>query len=175
MALRSLFGAQHQFLPVGDVGEAGPDLRTVDDQFVALDPSAGLDPRKVRTRPGFGEALAPDRLALEDAGQVVFLLRLAGVDDQRRPAVVHAHEVGADPRGVGLGVFLQPDHLLDDRQAAPAVLDRPVDPGPAGIEQAALPGLVEANRIGGVHGPLFGGDIGVEPVAAFLAEALLLG
>src|SRR3546814_4019146 len=47
---RSVFGTQHQFLPVGDMGEARPDLRSVDDQFVALDPPARLDAGKVRPR-----------------------------------------------------------------------------------------------------------------------------
>ena len=46
--------------------------------------------------------------------------------------------------------------------------------GPARTEQAALPGLVEVKRVGGVHRALFGGYVGAEPVAAFLAEALFL-
>src|SRR3546814_14080498 len=76
---RSVFGTQHQFLPVGDMGEARPDLRSVDDQFVALDPPARLDAGKVRPRAGFRKALAPDRLAFQDTRQVIGFLRPAPI------------------------------------------------------------------------------------------------
>src|SRR5690606_35760712 len=127
------------------------------------------------TRAGFGKALAPDRLALQDLRQVEGLLLVGRVDDQGRTAMVDADEIGADPRRVRLRIFLEPDDLLDDRKAAPAIVRRPVDPRPAGIEQPALPGLVEIERLVGVERPLLRRHVGVKPFAAFLAEALLLG
>src|SRR3546814_3049888 len=74
------------------MGEARPDLRSVDDQFVALDPPARLDAGKVRPRAGFRKALAPDRLAFQDTRQVIGFLRLARIKDQRRAAMVDADE-----------------------------------------------------------------------------------
>jgi hypothetical protein len=100
------------------------------------------------------------------------LLPGIGIEDEGRPAMVDADEIGADPGRVRPRIFLEPDHLLDDRQAAAAIFPRPVDSGPAGIEQTALPGAVEADRIGRVHRPPFGRDIGAEPVAAFGPEPL---
>src|SRR3546814_17074841 len=40
------------------LGGAGPDLLAVDDEFVALDPAAGLVTGEVRSRTGLGIALA---------------------------------------------------------------------------------------------------------------------
>src|SRR5690606_31962264 len=130
--------------------KARPDLRPADDQLIALDPPARPDPGKVRPRAGLRKALAPYRLALEDARQVIGLLLFARVEDQRRPAMIDPDEVRADPRRVGLRIFLEPDNLLDDRQTAAAILGGPVDPRPAGIEEATLPGLVEIDGVSGV-------------------------
>src|SRR5690606_31262655 len=99
---RSFVGAQDQLLPVGNMGKARPDLRSVDDKFIAFDPPARLDPGKVRPGARFRKALAPYRLAREDARQVIGFLLLARVEDQRRPAVIDPDEVRADPRRMGL-------------------------------------------------------------------------
>src|SRR3546814_4774432 len=149
------------------------DLRSVDDQFVALDPPARLDAGKVRPRAGFRKALAPDRLAVQDTRQVIGFLRLARIKDQRRAAMVDADEVGADPRRMRLRILLQPDDLLDDRQPAPPIVGRPVDARPAGVEQPPLPRLVEIDRVGRVQRALLRGDMGVQPVAARFAKARL--
>src|SRR3546814_7072682 len=47
------------------LGGAGPDLLAVDDEFVAFDPAAGLETGEVRSRSGFGIALAPHHIARE--------------------------------------------------------------------------------------------------------------
>src|SRR3546814_1754118 len=47
------------------LGGAGPDLLAVDDEFVAFDPGAGLETGEVRSRSGFGIALAPHHIARE--------------------------------------------------------------------------------------------------------------
>src|SRR3546814_17841249 len=47
------------------LGGAGPDLLAVDDEFVAFDPGAGLETGEVRSRSGFGIALAPHHFARE--------------------------------------------------------------------------------------------------------------
>src|SRR3546814_21034699 len=47
------------------LGGAGPDRLAVDDEFVAFDPGAGLETGEVRSRSGFGIALAPHHTARE--------------------------------------------------------------------------------------------------------------
>src|SRR3546814_12007173 len=113
------------------MGEARPDLRSVDDQFVALDPPARLDAGKVRPRAGFRKALAPDRLAFQDTRHVLGFLRLARIKDQRRAAMVDADEVADAPRRMPLRILAHPDDLLHDPQPAPPHVVMPVVPSPA--------------------------------------------
>ena len=68
--LRGRIGADQQLLPVGNVGEARPDLVAVDDELVAVDFAACFQARKIGPGAGLGKALAPDDIAGEDLGQV---------------------------------------------------------------------------------------------------------
>src|SRR5439155_15699131 len=111
--------------------EAGPHLLPGDDERVALDNGARLEAREVGARVRFREALAPDRLATQDARQMRRLLLLAAARDERRAGVVEPDEERRDVRRTGARVLLAPDELLHERRAAAAVLARPRDAGPA--------------------------------------------
>ena len=75
---------------------------------------------------GLGVALAPAVLAGQDARQVVPLLLLGAPHEQRVAEHLDAeHVVGPAGRHAGLGELLGDDHLLERRQPAAAVLDRP--------------------------------------------------
>ena len=66
-------------------------------------------------------------------------LLVGALGDERRAGVHHADEVDADVGRAGRGVLLEVHELLGDGEAAAAVLDRPVEPGVAGVVQLALP------------------------------------
>ena len=79
--------ARDEDAPVGDVRERRPHLLAVDDEAVAVgsEPRARAHGREVGARAGLGEALAPDLLGREDLLEVLLLLRLGAVRDDRRP------------------------------------------------------------------------------------------
>ncbi len=69
----------------------------------------------------------------------LLLVRTAG--DQGRACVVEPDEGGVERGGrLSPGVLLEPDDLLEHRQAAAAQLFRPGDPGPAAFGLPLLPG-----------------------------------
>jgi hypothetical protein len=78
-------------------------------------------------------------------------------------------------RGAGAGVLLVEDHLLVQRQAAPAVLLRPADAGPAVRRQVPFPGepLVEERVF--VAGTAAAADDGEVTAEAVLEELPDLG
>ncbi len=133
-------GARDQDAVVRIMRAAGPDLLAVDDPVGALLFRLGAQPRHVGTGRRLGKQLAPDVRAGGERRQVVLLLLFAGVGHHGRPAHAlpdqeHAGELAVD------ALFLLPDHPLDRRGAAAAILLRPVQTGPAGIGFLALPGL----------------------------------
>src|SRR5690606_31888545 len=85
-----------------------------------------------------GVALAPDRLAARDAGQETLFLLLAAERDQGGREQPLA-DVAEPARPAGARVLLVPDHLLDQRRAAPARLARPAEPDPARLAEPPLP------------------------------------
>src|SRR5262249_20857798 len=131
-----------ELLELGDVAEAGPDLLARDDQLLALDHGARLETCQIGARVRLREPLTPDDVAAQDAREMERLLLLAAAGDERRPGVVQADERGRDLGGAGARVLLVPDHLLHEAGAAPAVLARPRDTGPAALEHASLPGEI---------------------------------
>ena len=143
-------GAHEQFAVVAVLAVARPDLGAGDDELVAVD-DAARSAATARSDPALrlGEALAPRRLAPQDARQVERLLLLAAAHDQRsgrrarrRP---RRRPVPGAPRADQL---LVPDDLLEQREAAAAVFRSPVDAGPAAFELRSLPGLVELAQFG---------------------------
>ena len=101
-------------------------------------------------------------------------LVLGGVENERRTAMVDAHEIRSDPWRIGSGVFLQPYDLLDDRQSSSAKGTRPIDPRPASLEQATLPSLVKVDRFSCIKRAAFARRMRVQPVAALGAEAYVI-
>ena len=131
---------QHQ---IGMLGARGPDLLAVDDVVVAVAPREGLERSRVGAagRLGDAEGLQP-QLARGDLGQILLLLRLAAVAQQR------AHDVHL--RVAGGAVAAGALDLLEDRgggrqrQAGAAVLLRDQRGEIAGVGQR----LDELARIG---------------------------
>ena len=149
---RRRIGAHDQQAQVGDVGVAGPDLLAVDDEVVAVAHALGFERGQVAAGVRLGEALAPDFVAREDAGQVAFLLLFGADGDDRRPdqsLADRAHPL----RGVGQGQLFLEDGLLDERGAAAAEFLGPGDAGIAAFEQLALPGLEILVVLGGRRRP----------------------
>ena len=133
-------GAHEQLAVVGDVGAGAPDLLAVDDVLVAVAHRPGAQRREVGAGLRLGEALAPDALARAGC---------AAGGSARCSSVPSAISVGPAcimPTKLTLmygasarGVLLEVDELLGDRQPATAELDRPLQPGVAGVVELALP------------------------------------
>ena len=70
--------------PVGVIGVGRPDLLARDDEIVAVALGAGLQRGEVRSGVRFGIALAPADQAGGDLRQMLFLLRIGAVFQQRR-------------------------------------------------------------------------------------------
>ena len=91
-------------------------------------------------------------------------------------------DVAEAPRALGPGVLLEPDHLLVQRQAPPAVLDGPADAGPAVGAEVLLPrpalleqGVLVARAAPAPHdGELADEGVG-EPRPRLGPEGLVLG
>ena len=113
--------------PVGQVCQRGPDLLPGDRPLVAGQPwRSWTTVGEVGAGAGFGVALAPQLGDVLICGRKRRLLLRRAERDQRRAEQLLADVV--DPgRRVGAGVLLVEDHLLLDRRAAAAVLDRPAE------------------------------------------------
>ena len=81
-------GAGEEVDVVGVVGAGGPDLLAVDDEVVAVLLGAGLERGEVGSGVGLGEALTPAALAAGDAADMLALLGLGAVDDERGAELV---------------------------------------------------------------------------------------
>src|SRR3546814_665471 len=103
--LRFLGGPHEAENPVGLVGIARPHLLPVDDIMVARILGRGREPGEVRSGVGFRIALAPADFAARDLGQIIELLFLAAVFEQRRAEHRNAEAVQGIARG-------DPAHLL---------------------------------------------------------------
>ena len=132
-------GAHEELADVGDLAERAPDLLAVEHVVVAVALGPGPQRREIGAGARLGEALAPHLVAAQDLRQVVGLLRVAALFDQRRARVQRADEVDADVRRAGARRLFVEDQLLGRRRAAAAVLRRPVQARVAGVEQAPLP------------------------------------
>src|SRR5580704_10088478 len=66
MLWRGWVGTNQQFLPVRKVAMTRPDLRTVDDQLVAFEMSAGLQATQIGSGIGFRKSLTPNDVTPED-------------------------------------------------------------------------------------------------------------
>ena len=125
-------GADQRKHRVGSVRGRGPDLLSVDDEIVAVAHGARGQRGEIGAGARLAVALRPGDFTVEDRRQVLFLLLVRAVDDQGRSE--HVNAGAADRRRAGLGELLIEDELLHRREAAAAVLGRPVrrDPMPRG-------------------------------------------
>ena len=177
VALRVGVGAGEEDAEVRDVRVRRPDLLSVEDEAIAVEPGGGANAGEIGAGARLREALAPDLVRREERLQVAGLLRLGAAGDDRRPG--HPEADHADVRRpFGPRLLLEVDRLEAGRQAAPAVLLRPRDADPAAVVQRPAPrahlGAVEARLAAAMAAKLVG-QVGVEPGANLLAEARLLG
>ena len=129
----------------------GPHLLPVHDPLVAVALGAGREAGEVRSRAGLGEELAPDLLAVQHPGEVVLLLLLGAVGDDRRPD----HPDGDRERAGAhdeVALLLGEDPGLAGSAAPAAVLRGPRDPGPAVRRERRLPVPALADVLGLVLG-----------------------
>lgn len=134
-------GAGEQEDPVGAVAAGGPDLLAVDDEVVAVAYGAGLQRGEVAARARLRVTLAPDRLGAGDAGQVLALLLLAAVHDQRRSQHAHAETARAVIGRAVVAELFAEHHLLVDARAQAAVLLRPGGGDPAARRELLVEGV----------------------------------
>ena len=170
VALAVRVAAGDEDAPVGDVRERRPDLLAVDDEVTVLPAGARAHRGQVGARTRLGEALAPDLLGGEDLLEVLLLLGVGAVRDDRRPG--HPEADHAEVRGCfGARHLLEEDRLVAVRGGRAAVLLGPRQPGVAGLVQLAAPvaaGLLEAAA------PHFVREVGLDPRAQLGAERGLL-
>ena len=124
-------GAAHHEAPVATTSaQRGPHLLAVDHPLVAVELGPGLrrwpgrSRRRARSSPGT-RSRRRDRMP----GRNRCCCSSVPKCDQRRAEQALADVAHAGP-AAGPGVLLVEDHLLRERQAAPAVLGRPADAGP---------------------------------------------
>src|SRR5690606_929355 len=130
-------GADETKNPVCKMRERGPGFRAVHDIVVPTAVRAGLERGKVRAGARFGIALAPPHVALQDVGKKPRLLRVVteGIYHRRD----HLDAEGDHLRRIRRREFIREYVLLDRRPAGAAILDRPVDRGPALLVENLLP------------------------------------
>ncbi|MGY4600137.1 hypothetical protein ACVWXL_007883 [Bradyrhizobium sp. GM22.5] len=85
MLLRGGIGANEAEDPVGVVGIGGPDLRPRNDEIIAVALGAGLQRGEIGAGVRLGIALTPADQARGDLWQMLLLLGIVAVFQQRRP------------------------------------------------------------------------------------------
>ena len=158
VARRVGVGAGEEDAAVGDAAVRAPHLLAGDHPVVAVALGPGAEAGQVAAGTGLGEELAPHLLGLEDPAQVRPLL-LGRAEGEDRSAGEHDPDHVDPGRDLGDGALGGPGRGVLDREPAPAVLHRPVEPGPARLEQAsaARPGPPRPGRAAGSprsHGAL---------------------
>jgi hypothetical protein len=155
-----------------------PHLLAVDHPLVAVELGRGRNVGQVTAGAGFGIALAPQLADVEDLRQEALLLLGRAVGDQRRPEQFLAEVVDLVGR-VRAGVLLIERDAVRNRQASPAVLDRPAQAGQTGSRQLLVPrppfleGLVLAPwRAKALERGEFADEVVGEPVADLGPELL---
>ncbi len=148
MLLRGRVGAHQAENPVGVVGVGGPDLLAGDEVIVAVAFGAGLQRGEVGAGVGFGIALAPADQAGGDLRQMLLLLRLGAVFQQRRPE--HPDPETRQRRtGTHRRHLRAQDLVLGGIESATAIFPRPIRHGPALVAHPLEP---DALRLGGKFG-----------------------
>src|ERR1700761_9460228 len=111
--------------------------------MIAVDACASFQASEIRSGVRFGETLAPDGLAAEDASQMLPLLRFRAAGNDGRPGMVECDEAQVIVRCIRTRVFLIPDQLTCERKSETAILLWPRNACPAAFILSLLPGEVE--------------------------------
>ena len=140
LLFRGRIGAHEAEHHVGVLAERRPGLLAVDDVVIALAIGARSERREIGAGAGFRVSLAPPVGAVEDARQIVGLLRVAAVfhqhgRDHRYPERQHAGR--SDARA-----FFVPDVALGGVPARAAIFRRPRDHRPAARAEQLVPARV---------------------------------
>ena len=178
---RRRVGPHQEVDPVRELRARGPHLLAVDDEVVAPIHRAGPQTCQVRAGPGLGEALAPDILGGEDAGQEAPLLLLPPPLDEGRAGHADAR-VARQDGGPGAEALLVVDDLLHEGGPAASVFLGPRDAHPAGLEHGPLPPYpaLEGRAVrgdalvGGIVDAEITRQVGGEPAPQLLPERFLL-
>src|SRR5216683_3740915 len=133
--------ARKQEALVRVVRAARPGLLPVQHPSAVLVLGTRAQAREVAARVGLAESLAEDQVAAEDPIDVLVLLPLCAVSEQRRREKRHA-EPAQDHRRAGASHLLLVDRLHHRRGAA-AALFRPAELQPAGLVERALPAALD--------------------------------
>src|SRR3954453_22106390 len=120
----------------------GPDLLTVDDPLVTVEPCRRLQAGQVRAGVRLAEALTPTHRAVQDLGKELLLLLLRAPLQDRRTDQGVTEEVGPQ-RGLRAGDLLGQHNSLHRRQSLAAVLDGPRGTDPTTFEEFGRPRAVE--------------------------------
>ncbi len=136
---RRRVGANEQDHPLRPHREAGPDLLPVHDVVVAVTDGLALERGQVAAGAGLGVAGAPLDLAAQDRADVLLLLLLRAVLDERGSDPGEPHVAEAQHRRLHARHLFFQDHLLADRAAAAADLARPIEADPALCVEVLVP------------------------------------
>jgi hypothetical protein len=152
----------------------GVDLVAVDHPFVAVEHRRRAQTGEVGAGFGFGVSDREVDLTLQNAGEVLILLRLRAVRHDRGSDGVDGHERERSMRALNL---VEHDELIGRRSTLTTELLRPTETEPA-VGSHALNQLAEQRlALTGLakFGAHFGGEHGGEVFAEFLAQGLLIG
>src|SRR5579885_2099818 len=172
--------------PVSLVGIRGPDFRSVNDEVVAAILGARLQRGEVGTGSRLRVTLAPSNFAARDLGQMLALLLLVAVLQQRRPE--HPDAEAVERRAAAERAHLLAQNLgFLVRKTTAAILPGPFGNGPTLRRHPLQPyalclGLEDpfASAPAGVFLALgrlahLGRAIRLEPCAGFLAKGFQIG
>ena len=139
-------GAGQQDPHIGVVRTRAPHLLTVDDPLVPVAIGSGRQAGEIRARTGLAEQLAPDLLSPQHGRKVPGPLSVGAVVRSCVGPAIPMATANRPEVTSKRDLLLAEDHRLDDITSPPAELDRPGDPGPAAVEQSALPGSCPRSR-----------------------------
>ncbi|PAV68232.1 hypothetical protein WR25_00225 [Diploscapter pachys] len=178
MLLR-LVGADEREAFVGPLAARRPGLLPVDEIMVALVLGEGLQAREIGAGAGFGIALTPAHLAARDGGDMLLLLGLGAIFEERRAEHHHAHAAdripSTDPRH-----FLLQHAGLGPAEATTTILRGPSGDAPPLLAHRLRPGGFVRRGIvrafDGGHAAILMrqglGEMRGQPIACFLPEGV---
>ena len=169
---RFRIGAHQQKDPIGVLRQCRPGFLPIDDIMIAFPHGPRFQRRQVRPSPGFRKALAEPEIKIGKLRQEELLLFFRAKGNQHRAQHI-AVEAEWNRRRCALQFFQQNKALDGGPIALPTPFRRPMRHAPALGIQLLLP--IQLHFLGGCAAcrqtlPRIGWQIGVNPIAYFLAE-----